>query len=277
MTWTILVLVLGVAIYLLDSLLLLKKGGKKTTTPSTKEIIIKKSIKAFAVILIAGATCRMFTPYYLTSVNPMILQDMVQSMQNQKAESSERAIREYVEENAEDMMKNAVVLGNPGGTNTIFIWTDHSCPYCRRVEKSLEDVVKERKDVRVVIKNFVVHGPLSDAPARAVIAAKLQDPAKAAELHTKLMSEEYYDKNDLKDQSKLDEKVTKSVMNFAKKVGLDTKKLAEDMKGDIVAGELKQVRSLARMFDINGTPFLIINDKSFPGAISYDQIIDALK
>jgi len=277
MTWTILILVLGVALYLLDSLLLFNKTKKKTTALTTKNIIVKKSIKAIAIVIIAASTCRLFTPYYLTSVNPMILQDMVQNMQAQKTEQSAREVRKYVEENSEDMIKNAPVLGKVDAEKTIFLFTDYSCPYCRRVHGELKKVLENRDDVRVIIKNFVVHGPLSDAPARAVIAAKLQGNDKAVELDKLLMEKDYYDRKDLKDQSKLDEKITASVMKIAKKAGLDIKKLEEDMKGDVVSQELKQVRNLSKQFDIGGTPFLIVNDTTFPGAISYDQIMDALK
>jgi protein-disulfide isomerase len=271
------VLVLGVALYLLDSLLLFKKSGKKASAPTNKNILIKKSIKAIAIIIIAGATCRLFMPNYLISVNPMILQDMVKSMQNQKTEQSSSDIRKYIKNHSAEMMADAPILGNVDAKKTIFVFTDYSCPYCRRVDKELERVIKERNDVRIVVKNFVVHGPLSEAPARAVIAAKLQGDDKAAALHTALMSKDYYDRADLKDQSKLDEKITKSVMKIAEKVsGLDIKKLKTDMQGEVVSREFKQVRELAQRFEINGTPFLIINDQAFPGAIPYDQIIDAL-
>ena len=48
------------------------------------------------------------------------------------------------------------------------------------------------------------------------------------------------------------------------------------MKGPVVARELKNVRDLAQRFEISGTPYLIIGEKAFPGAIPYDQIIEAL-
>ena len=65
-------------------------------------------------------------------------------------------------------------------------------------------------------------------------------------------------------------------MKMAKEAGLDTEKLKEDMNGEVVARELRNVRELAQRFEINGTPFLIIGEKAFPGAIPYDQINDAL-
>ena len=63
---------------------------------------------------------------------------------------------------------------------------------------------------------------------------------------------------------------------MAEKAGLDVKKLEADMNGPVVAREMAQVRELAERFQIGGTPFLIIGDQAYPGAIPYEQIIKAL-
>ena len=59
--------------------------------------------------------------------------------------------------------------------------------------------------------------------------------------------------------------------------GLDVKQLEADMQGEVVTRELANVRGMAQEFEINGTPFLIINEKAFPGAIPYKSIIEALE
>ena len=175
------------------------------------------------------------------------------------------------------MIGGAPIAGNVDAKKTIFLWSDYSCPYCRRVHGDLMRVLSERNDVRVVLKNFSIHGPLSDAPAKAVIAAKLQGNEKAAALDKLLMDKEYYKQEDLKNQEKLPEIIEANVMKLAKEAGLDTKKLAEDMKGEVVSKELRNVRELAQRFEISGTPYLIIGEKAFPGAIPYGKIVDALK
>ncbi len=273
MTWTLLVLVLAIALFMFGPMLL-KHDGKKPASGSA--ILAKKSIKLASIILIAGCVCRLFVPYYLTSVNPAIVQEMVQGMQEQQNAEKNKAIRKMVRKEADKMIADAPVLGNADATKTIFVWTDFSCPYCRRVHGELDRVLAERDDVRVVIKNFSIHGSLSDAPAKATIAAKLQDNAKAAKLADMLMTRDYYSHEDLQDQSKIGSKVEAKVMKFAAEAGLDVEKLKEDMKGEAVAREMANVRDLAQQFDISGTPFLIIGEQAFPGAIPYDQINAAL-
>lgn len=269
MIWTILILVVAIAMFLF--------GAKMLGNTGKGESLLQKSVNLLAVILIAGCMARLVTPYYLTSVNPMILQEMANGYQEQQAAEKNKAIRKAVKSGAEAMMADAPILGNVDAKNTIFIWTDFSCPYCRRVHGELEKVLKERDDVRVVLKNFSIHGDLSDAPARAVIAAKIQDNAKAAALATSLMTKEYYSPDDMKDRSKLGAKVKANVLKFAKDAGLDTKQLEADMEGEVVTRELANVRGMAQEFDINGTPFLIINEQAFPGAVPYKTIIEALE
>jgi protein-disulfide isomerase len=274
MTWTILVLVIGIALYLFGGKLL-KHDSKKPLT--TGAIIAKESLKIAAIILIAGSVARLWTPYYLTSVNPGIVMEMAQAAQGQKSEVSNKEVRKYVRGHLAEMVENAPVLGNVEAKKTIFLWSDYSCPYCRRVHAELSRVLADRDDVRVVVKEFSIHGPLSDAPAKAVIAAKIQSVAASAALDKALMDKEYYTQDDMKDQSKLGAKVQANVLKLAGQIGLDVKKLEADMQGEVVAKELAQVRDLANKFQIGGTPFLIIGDQAFPGAIPYEQIIQALK
>lgn len=273
MTWTILILVIGILLFLFGGMLLGKGDDKK---PSAGKIVANKSITLIAIILIAGSMCRLYTPYYLTAVNPAIVQEMITGMQEQQQAEKNKQIRKYVREEGDRMMRDAPVLGNRDAKKTIYVWTDFSCPFCRRVHGELDRVMANRDDFRVVVKNFSIHGALSDAPAKAVIAANLQDPEKAAELTDMLMTREYYTQADLEDQANVADKIEANVMKFAKEVGLDTEKLKEDMNGEVVARELRNVRDLAQRFEINGTPFLIIGEQAFPGAIPADQIEAAL-
>ncbi len=272
MIWTIitvLILLAAIALYMFAG----KQDGKKVAG----DTIVSKGISAIAIVLIAFSVCRLFTPTYLLHTNPAILQEMVQNMQAQQEQEKNKVVRQYVAKHAEEMIGNAPIAGNVDAKKTIFLWSDYSCPYCRRVHAELARVLKERDDVRVVLKNFSIHGALSDAPAKAVIAAKIQDNAKAAKLDQLLMAKEYYTQDDMKDQAKLPEKIHASVMKLAKEAGLDTKQLEKDMEGDVVKAELQNVRELAQRFEISGTPYLIIGDKAFPGAVPYARIIEALK
>jgi len=271
MTWTILVLVVGIILFMFGGMLF-RTDSKK---PSTGIILGKKAIKLISILLIT-ASAYLYIPVYMRDINPAIIQDMVTNMQEQQNAEKNKEIKKFVRSNSDKMMADAPVLGNVDAKKTIFVWTDFSCPYCRRVHGELDRVLKNRDDVRIVIKNFSIHGALSDGPAKAVIAAKLQSNEKAAQLVEMLMTREYYTSEDMQDQSKLADKIEANVMKFAAEAGLDTTQLKNDMNSDAVSRELANVRDTAQRFEINGTPFLIIGEQAFPGAIPYDQINSAL-
>lgn len=272
MTWTILVLVLGIALYMFGGMML-KHDAKK---PAMGVIWAKKAIKIIAIIMVAGSVCRLYVPYYLTSVNPSIIQEMVEGMQAKQNEEKNKAIRKYVRESAFEMTEHAPILGNPDAKKTIYVWTAASCGYCRRVHGELDRVLKARDDVRVVMKNFSIHGVMSDGPARAMIAARMQDTAKAAKFADIVMTKEYRPSENIQDQEKLAAAIEKNLMKFAEEAGLDTNQLKQDMTSEVVEIELANVRDLANRFEITGTPFLIIGEEAFPGAIPADQINAAL-
>lgn len=277
MIWTILILIVAIALFLGGGKML-KLGDKGKA--ATWKIICKKSIKLVSIILLVIGVNRLGlgTSHYLTQSNPMILQDMANGMQAQKNAEISRGIRSYVRDNMESMMKDAPVMGNVDAKKTIFLFSAHSCGYCGRVHGELERVIADRDDVRVVMKNFSIHGPMSDFPAKATIAAKMQDNGKAVALDHALFTETYIPENSRDmDAGKLEAAVKKNVLKLAEKVGLDVKQLEQDVDSATVARELNQVRELASRFQIGGTPFLIIQDQAFPGAISYGQIMEALK
>ena len=205
MFWTIVILVIGIALFLFGGTSA-KQGDKKPATG-----MVNKAVKLISIILIAGCVCRIYMPMYLTHTNPMILQEMIASMQEKQNAEKNKAVRAYVRSNIGEMIADAPVWGDENAAKTIFLWSDYSCPYCRRVHNELARVMENRKDVRVVLKNFSIHGELSDAPAKAVIAAKLQGNDKAAALDRKLMEKEYYTQNDLKDRSKLGDKIKRKL------------------------------------------------------------------
>ena len=137
MTWTILVLVLAIALFLFGGMLLATDGKK----PSTGVILGKKAIKLVAVMLIAGCICRLYTPYYMTKVNPAILQEMVSAMQEQQNAEKNKAVRKAVRNNIKGMIGDAPIWGNVDAKKTIFLWSDYSCPYCRRVHAEIARVM----------------------------------------------------------------------------------------------------------------------------------------
>src|ERR1700683_5081049 len=67
------------------------------------------------------------------------------------------------------------VAGNPDGNITIVEYFDFNCPYCRKLEPELRQVVQDDGKVRLVLKDWPILGPVSVAAARMALATKYQD------------------------------------------------------------------------------------------------------
>src|SRR3977135_235410 len=75
--------------------------------------------------------------------------------------------------------------GNLDGDITIVEYFDYNCPYCRKLEPELRQVVQDDGKVRLVYKDWPILGPVSTAASRMALATKYQDKYVAA--HDALM------------------------------------------------------------------------------------------
>ena len=53
------------------------------------------------------------------------------------------------------------VAGNPDGDVTIVEYFDYNCPYCRKLEPELQQVVFDDGKVRLIWKDWPILGPVS--------------------------------------------------------------------------------------------------------------------
>ena len=61
--------------------------------------------------------------------------------------------------------------GNLQGDISIVEWSDYQCPYCRKIEPELRQVVQDDGKVRLVLKDWPILGPVSVTAARMALAA----------------------------------------------------------------------------------------------------------
>src|SRR6185312_8610620 len=66
------------------------------------------------------------------------------------------------------------VFGNPEGDISIVEWFDFNCPYCRKIEPELRQVVQDDGKIRLVMKDWPILGPVSVTASRMALACKYQ-------------------------------------------------------------------------------------------------------
>src|SRR5882724_9442920 len=75
--------------------------------------------------------------------------------------------------------------GNVDGDITIVEYFDYQCPYCRKIEPELRQVVQDDGKVRLVLKDWPILGPVSVVAARMALACKFHD--KYLQAHDAMM------------------------------------------------------------------------------------------
>lgn len=251
------------------------KQEKKASMPQRlfMETILPAIFLFAATYFIASLAIR---PYMMQ--NPEILEDTFKALESKKKSDQAEGVLSYIEDNKEAFEKYAPIVGNAQGDVTIYEFYDYSCGHCRRVDATLQELVKKDKNVKVVLKQYPI-SPFTFTAARAVIAAKKQGDDKAGAFHHVMMQDGVIPENLSKDmpREKIEKAFEKRTMNLAKKAGLDVAKLKKDMEDPTVMEELRNTREAGTEFGIEGTPFFIIGEQVFPGALSLGDFEKAVK
>jgi protein-disulfide isomerase len=160
------------------------------------------------------------------------------------------------------------VAGNADGDITIVEYFDYQCPYCRKIEPELRQVVQDDGKVRLIWKDWPILGPVSLVAARMALAARYQD--KYVRAHEAMMAI----------NSKLTEPRIRDVLADA---GIDIDRL----NGDLVTNAkgidalLARNNDQATAFGFKGTPSFIVGKFRVPGVLTMEEfgqvIADARK
>ena len=171
----------------------------------------------------------------------------------------------------DDVLTEALVLrdpeipvaGNATGDITIVEYFDYQCPYCRKLEPQLRQVVHDDGKVRLVLKDWPILGPVSVTASRMALASKYQD--KFIQAHDALIGV----------NSKLTEARIREVLAAAK---IDVDRLDRDLAGNATAIDaiLARNNDQAAAFDFRGTPSFIIGKFRVPGVLTMAQLGQAI-
>lgn len=158
--------------------------------------------------------------------------------------------------------------GNVDGDITIVEWFDYNCPYCRKVDPELRQVIQDDGKVRLVLKDWPILGPVSKVASRMALAAKYQDKFMAA--HDAMIGV----------ASKLTEPRLAELLSGA---GIDMDRLKRDLDTNAKAidGILARNNDQALAFGFKGTPSFIVGKFRVPGVLTMAEfemvIADARK
>ena len=155
------------------------------------------------------------------------------------------------------------VIGNPDGDVAIVEWFDYNCPYCRKLEPELRQVVQDDGKVRLVLKDWPILGPVSVVAARMALACKYQD--KYVQAHDALFGV----------SSRLTEP---RIDELLKDAGIDIELAKHDLKtnGKAIDAILARNNAQAEGLNFRGTPSFVIGKFRVPGALTMEQFAQVI-
>lgn len=207
--------------------------------------------------------------------NPEVLLEASQALQKKEQQNMQQQAQSAIKDNASSLFEGKLTtVGNAKGNVTVVEFFDYQCIHCKKMSPIINGIIKKDSDVRVIYKEFPIFGKSSEMASRAALAAGMQ--GKYLPMHEAL----------LKIEKRLDEK---TIMDAAKSLGLDMKKLSTDMQSKEISDILEANRALADKLHLMGTPAFVIaatpagqykegSESSFvPGAASEESLQEMIK
>ncbi len=189
---------------------------------------------------------------------PELLIEVQQALQAKRDAEAALQAQQAIHRLRDDIFSDpeAPVAGNPEGAIVLVEFFDYRCGYCRRVKPTLETLLAENDDLRVVFKEFPILGPESTLAARAALASRAQGLYEP--FHWALMSAD--------GPFDLDH-----ILAVARSVGLDDERLARDMEEPAIDTLIDRNAVLASALAIRGTPAFVVGDRMIRGALPIAQ------
>jgi protein-disulfide isomerase len=177
--------------------------------------------------------------------NPKIVAITLEKyMKIQKAEELKK-IKGIINKNWPQLIdeSTASVIGAPNGSQVIVAFLDINCGHCRRLEQTFSEVIKDNKNLKIIMRQLPILGENSLLASKALLAA--QEQGRFKEFYQAIFNSE--------EEINIDK-----VIEIAQKINLNLEKFKTDLDSDKVKKILDTNEKFARMLQVGGTPTLIV-------------------
>ncbi|WP_238393248.1 DsbA family protein [Myxacorys almedinensis] len=195
--------------------------------------------------------------------HPEVILESVQAYQKQQQDDQRKAQQSFIQtlqQNPKVVIGKSPTKGATQSKAVLVEFSDFQCPYCATASKTLKQfMTKHSSNVTLVYKHF----PLTSIHAQALPAAKAAwaagEQGKFWEFHDALFAQ----------QQKLGETF---YVETAKKLGLEMERFNRDRTGQAVETAIAADVDLAEKLGIEGTPFFVMNGRTFSGAVELAEL-----
>ncbi|NTS63746.1 DsbA family protein [Sphingomonas sp. HHU CXW] len=182
--------------------------------------------------------------------NPELIPQAMQKLQERDSAKAVAASRGAIEQ-----PYAGAWIGNPKGDVTLVEYYDYNCGYCRAILPTLQKLVDQDPQLRIVFKELPVLSDQSRVAARAALAAAQQNRFKP--FHDAL-----YAAGPVSDAT---------IAAAGRTTGVNLAAIPRDADATI-----RQNLDVAAKLGITGTPSWVVGDQVMTGALPIDQLQAAI-
>ena len=182
--------------------------------------------------------------------NPELIPQAMQKLQERDSAKAVAASRGAIEQ-----PYAGAWIGNPKGDVTLVEYYDYNCGYCRAILPTLQKLVEQDPQLRIVFKELPVLSEQSRVAARAALAAAQQNRFKP--FHDAL-----YAAGPVSDAT---------IAAAGRTAGVNLAAIPRDADATI-----RQNLDVAAKLGITGTPSWVVGDQVMTGALPIDQLQAAI-
>lgn len=193
--------------------------------------------------------------------NPKSIIKAVEKMREGEQKKSEEESKKKLPEITQQITSNSNIpaIGNSSAKNTIILFYDINCGYCKKELIELTSLTQSRQDIKVLLVDFPV---LSE---QSFLASQVM-------LHVNMNYRNSFSKllNFLSKAQKVDQQ---TLALGLKNANLPSSVIENAKKDQAVIGMLRGHHEYGRALGIQGTPVVIVNGKLIPGYAPIDNIL----
>ncbi len=203
---------------------------------------------------------------YWIDNNPEAIIQSVTKMQQQAVQKQLQEAQKNIAKKKDEVYSDKAPSHAPANYDvTIVEFYDYNCGYCKQANKTVQELIRSDKKVRVIYRDFPILGALSKDLSEVSIAVHLTDQSKFKRFHDHLMSNKITSKE--------------QAIVAAGKVGVNTAQLRQVLKTKQakIESTLQENLILGSQIGISGTPAFVIGEDLAPGALDIDSLKEKIQ
>lgn len=190
--------------------------------------------------------------------HPEVILESVEEYQKGQQEKEwqyQIELLQAIKRDPEDTVGKSPIQGGVDSRVLLIEFSDFQCPYCAEAHKTLKQFVVDHQDkVTLVYKHYPIAQIHSEAMSASTASWAAHQQNKFWQYQDFLFSH----------QEQLGESL---YLQAAKDLGLDLAKFERDRKSQAAIDAVNKDMELAERLGISGTPFFIMGEETFSGAV----------